>query len=81
MTTTATLIVTPGFPPLVPHPSTRHLAEHGLPPPDIMTFAKKLQTAGYFSTKEMRPSEGYRIFNTWMGDPAKVLMLQAMLDE
>lgn len=58
-----------------------HLAEHGLPPPDIMTFAKKLQTAGYFSTKEMRPSEGYRIFNTWMGEPAKVLMLQAMLDE
>lgn len=58
-----------------------HLAEHGLPPPDIMTFAKKLQTAGYFTTKEMRPAEGYRIFNTWMGDPSKVLMLNAILDE
>jgi len=46
-----------------------------------MTFAKKLQTAGYFSTKEIRPKEGYRIFNTWMGDPSKMLMLQAMLDE
>ena len=27
-----------------------------------------------------RPPQGYRIFNTWMGDPGKVIMLQAVLD-
>jgi len=49
--------------------------------PDIVTFAKKAQIAGFFSTKKMRPKEGYRIFNTWMGDPGKMLMLDAILDE
>ena len=44
-------------------------------PPDIVTFAKKAQIAGFFSGPSMRPKEGYRIFNTWMGDPAKVLLL------
>jgi len=57
------------------------LEEHGLSPPDIMTFAKKLQTAGYFAMPHMRPKEGYRIFNTWMGDPSKAMMLEAILDE
>ena len=45
-------------------------------PPDIVTFAKKLQIGGYFSKPEKRPKEAYRIFNTWMGDPAKMLMLK-----
>jgi len=49
--------------------------------PDIVTFAKKAQIAGFFSKKEMRPREGYRIFNTWMGDPGKMLMLEAILKE
>mmetsp|Transcript_18887 Transcript_18887/g.34995 ORF Transcript_18887/g.34995 Transcript_18887/m.34995 type:complete len:569 (+) Transcript_18887:79-1785(+) len=49
--------------------------------PDIVTFAKKAQIAGYFSSKNMRPKEGYRIFNTWMGDPAKMLMLETILRE
>jgi len=55
------------------------LEEHGLSPPDIMTFAKKLQTAGYFAMPHMRPKEGYRIFNTWMGDPCKVLLFKAVV--
>ena len=50
-------------------------------PPDIVTFAKKTQIAGYFATKEMRPREGYRIFNTWMGDPAKMIMLDVILKQ
>merc|ERR1711998_594997 len=54
--------------------------EHG-GPPDIVTFAKKTQIAGYFSLKETRPKESYRIFNTWMGDPAKMLMLETIINE
>jgi len=49
-------------------------------PPDIVTFAKKTQIAGFFTTEAMRPREGYRIFNTWMGDPSKMLMLEGILD-
>ncbi|TMW64268.1 hypothetical protein Poli38472_012890 [Pythium oligandrum] len=49
-------------------------------PPDIVTFSKKLQTGGYFAKEEFRLNEGYRIFNTWMGDPAKMISLQAYLE-
>ena len=49
-------------------------------PPDIVTFSKKLQTGGYYTKPEFRPKEGYRIFNTWMGDPSKMIQLQAYLD-
>lgn len=49
-------------------------------PPDIVTFSKKLQTGGYYTKPEFRPKEGYRIFNTWMGEPSKVIQLQAYLD-
>jgi 4-aminobutyrate aminotransferase/(S)-3-amino-2-methylpropionate transaminase len=49
-------------------------------PPDFVTFSKKMQTGGYYTTKEFRPKEGYRIFNTWMGDPSKMIQLEAFLD-
>ena len=49
-------------------------------PPDIVTFSKKMQTGGYYTRPEFRPKEGYRIFNTWMGDPGKMIQLQAFLD-
>ncbi|KAF1318463.1 4-aminobutyrate aminotransferase, partial [Globisporangium splendens] len=49
-------------------------------PPDIVTFSKKLQTGGYFAKEEFRLSEGFRIFNTWMGDPSKMISLQAFLE-
>mmetsp|Transcript_25415 Transcript_25415/g.57322 ORF Transcript_25415/g.57322 Transcript_25415/m.57322 type:complete len:508 (-) Transcript_25415:200-1723(-) len=49
-------------------------------PPDIVTFSKKMQTGGYYARPEFRPAEGYRIFNTWMGDPSKMVQLQAFLD-
>jgi len=48
--------------------------------PDLLTFSKKMQTGGYFAKDAFRPPQGYRIFNTWMGDPGKVIMLQAVLD-
>ncbi|KAG5899126.1 hypothetical protein JTB14_021625 [Gonioctena quinquepunctata] len=45
-------------------------------PPDIVTFSKKMQMAGYFHTKEMSPQKSYRVFNTWMGDPGKTILLE-----
>lgn len=49
-------------------------------PPDIVTFSKKMQTGGYYAKPEFRPTQAYRIFNTWMGDPAKMLSLEAFLE-
>ncbi|RYP18075.1 hypothetical protein DL767_009909 [Monosporascus sp. MG133] len=55
----------------------------GLPtPPDIVTFSKKAQTAGYyFGDPSLRPNRPYRQFNTWMGDPARALLFRAIIDE
>lgn len=47
--------------------------------PDIMTFAKKMQVGGYYYQSKLNP-EAYRIFNTWLGDPARVLFLEAILN-
>lgn len=49
-------------------------------PPDIVTFSKKMQTGGYYNKPEFRPTESYRIFNTWMGDPSKMIQLGAFLN-
>ncbi|CAH0486329.1 unnamed protein product [Peronospora farinosa] len=49
-------------------------------PPDLVTFSKKMQTGGYFAKGEFRLKESYRIFNTWMGDPTKMILLKAVLD-
>ncbi|OWA53240.1 4-aminobutyrate aminotransferase, mitochondrial [Hypsibius exemplaris] len=45
-------------------------------PPDIVTFSKKMMTGGYFYTDEMHLDEPYRIFNTWLGDPTKIMLLE-----
>ncbi|CAF1330480.1 unnamed protein product [Adineta steineri] len=47
--------------------------------PDIVTYAKKFQAAGYFAKAEFQPKQPYRIFNTWMGETAKLLVLDAIL--
>jgi len=47
--------------------------------PDVVTFSKKMQLGGYFHSKEFTPQEAYRIFNTWMGDPGKLLLLESVL--
>ncbi|GIZ37013.1 hypothetical protein CKM354_000047600 [Cercospora kikuchii] len=50
--------------------------------PDMVTFSKKAQTAGYyFSNPELRPNKPYRQFNTWMGDPARALLFRAIINE
>ncbi|XP_017034176.1 4-aminobutyrate aminotransferase, mitochondrial [Drosophila kikkawai] len=48
-------------------------------PPDVVTFSKKLQLGGYFHNDDFIPNEPYRIFNTWMGDPGKVLLLEEIV--
>ncbi|GBP30672.1 4-aminobutyrate aminotransferase, mitochondrial [Eumeta japonica] len=44
-------------------------------PPDVITFSKKMLTGGYYFSKELKPPQAYRIFNTWMGDPSKLILL------
>lgn len=48
-------------------------------PPDVVTFSKKMLIGGYFHNDDLRPQQPYRIFNTWMGDPGKVFLLEAVL--
>nr|OQO29140.1 4-aminobutyrate aminotransferase [Rachicladosporium sp. CCFEE 5018] len=51
-------------------------------PPDMVTFSKKAQAAGYyFGNPELRPNKPYRQFNTWLGDPARALLFRAIIDE
>lgn len=51
-------------------------------PPDMVTFSKKAQTAGYYyGNTDLRPNKPYRQFNTWMGDPAKTILFKAIVEE
>lgn len=51
-------------------------------PPDMVTFSKKAQTAGYyFGNPLLRPNKPYRQFNTWMGDPARAILFRAIVTE
>lgn len=48
--------------------------------PDIVTFSKKMLLGGYFYKPSFRPKEAYRVFNTWMGDPSKLTLLETVVD-
>ena len=51
-------------------------------PPDMVTFSKKAQTAGYYyGDLALRPNKPYRQFNTWMGDPARAILFRAIINE
>jgi 4-aminobutyrate aminotransferase / (S)-3-amino-2-methylpropionate transaminase len=51
-------------------------------PPDMVTFSKKAQTAGYYYGRDdLRPNKPYRQFNTWMGDPARAILFRAIINE
>ena len=50
-------------------------------PPDYVTFGKKMQLGGYFHLEKNRPRHVMRINNTWMGDPARMVMLQTIVEE
>ncbi|KAJ2236801.1 hypothetical protein H4R99_004531 [Coemansia sp. RSA 1722] len=50
-------------------------------PPDMVTFSKKMQAAGFYHTSDLVPDQPYRNFNTWMGDPARALLARAIVAE
>jgi len=50
-------------------------------PPDIVTFSKKLQAAGFFHNLQFRPNLGYRNFNTWLGDPMRALQMKVIVQQ
>jgi 4-aminobutyrate aminotransferase/(S)-3-amino-2-methylpropionate transaminase len=51
-------------------------------PPDIVTFSKKAQAAGYFfGNPDLKPRLPFRQFNTWCGDPAHLIIAGAIFDE
>ena len=51
-------------------------------PPDMVTFSKKAQTAGYYyGSPLLRPNIPYRQFNTWIGDPSKAILFRAIIAE
>uniref|UniRef100_T1GPX3 (S)-3-amino-2-methylpropionate transaminase n=1 Tax=Megaselia scalaris TaxID=36166 RepID=T1GPX3_MEGSC len=49
-------------------------------PPDVVTFSKKMQLGGFYHSDALRLQQPYRIFNTWMGDPGKILLLEEILN-
>ncbi|CDR42761.1 CYFA0S10e01948g1_1 [Cyberlindnera fabianii] len=52
------------------------------PAPDLVTFSKKFQSAGYFfHDPEFIPNIAYRQFNTWCGDPAHMIIAGAIAKE
>lgn len=51
-------------------------------PPDMVTFSKKAQAAGfYYRDDALRPDKPYRQYNTWMGDPARALLFRGIYNE
>lgn len=48
-------------------------------PPDIVTFSKKMLIGGFFYKNPFRPDKPYRIFNTWLGDPSKLVLLEQVV--
>ncbi|GME75206.1 unnamed protein product [Ambrosiozyma monospora] len=52
------------------------------PPPDLVTFSKKMQSAGYFfHDPEFIPNFPYRQFNTWCGDAKNIILAGAICQE
>lgn len=50
--------------------------------PDMVTFSKKAQAAGYYyRDSALRPNKPYRQFNTWMGDPVRAILFRGIYDE
>ncbi|VEU22849.1 DEKNAAC103925 [Brettanomyces naardenensis] len=50
--------------------------------PDLMTFSKKMQNAGFFYHDPLLAGDRpYRQFNTWCGDPSKALIAKAIIHE
>lgn len=53
-----------------------------LQPPDMVTFSKKSQAAGYYyGSADLLPSQPYRLFNIWLGDPTKSFLAAGTIQE
>lgn len=48
--------------------------------PDFVTFSKKLQQAGFFCKPEFRAAQTYRNFNTWLGDPIRLMQVETIVN-
>lgn len=48
-------------------------------PPDIVTFSKKMLIGGFYHKPEIRVQQPARIFNTWMGDQSKLVLLKEVV--
>uniref|UniRef100_A0A7E4V294 Gamma-amino-N-butyrate transaminase n=1 Tax=Panagrellus redivivus TaxID=6233 RepID=A0A7E4V294_PANRE len=48
--------------------------------PDIVTFSKKALIGGYYYKDEWKVNEPYRIYNTWMGEPTKLVTLEKAVE-
>ena len=46
-----------------------------------MTFSKKMLSGGIYHKSTHRPAQPGRIINTWVGDPHKLLLLEAVVNE
>lgn len=58
------------------------LHEHYDIVPDIMTFSKKMQNAGFFFSEEgLAGDQPFRQFNTWCGDPSKALIAKTIIEQ
>ncbi|OWB71929.1 4-aminobutyrate transaminase activity protein [[Candida] boidinii] len=52
------------------------------PAPDMVTFSKKFQAAGfYFRDAALQPNQPFRQFNTWCGDPSKAILARTIYQE
>jgi len=47
---------------------------------DMVTFAKKAQACGFYYTDELISNPNTRIFNTWMGDPVKLVLMNKVIE-
>uniref|UniRef100_A0A674EDJ2 4-aminobutyrate aminotransferase, mitochondrial n=1 Tax=Salmo trutta TaxID=8032 RepID=A0A674EDJ2_SALTR len=48
-------------------------------PADIVSFSKKMLTGGYYQKNSFQPDKPFRIFNTWLGDHTKNLLLTEVI--
>jgi len=49
-------------------------------PPDMVTFAKKFLVGGFYYSEDFFPQHTMKIFNTWVGDPARLNMLETVVE-
>jgi len=47
---------------------------------DILAYAKKSQACGFYYNKKFAANPNTRIFNTWMGEPLKLVLMSKVID-